>query len=306
MKPDLEDFDDLNEPEEGPRGRAMSWVVLAVAVLGFASLAYYAYHSGSKAAQDGQMPSIAADSGPMKTAPEHPGGEEFPNKDKTIYDVIDAENPQAMSAKGPEKLLPEPETPLARVSTDRDDDVDGESPQAQAEALAATRSEPASQQLSPAVVQPQATTFVNKSLAVASEDAMPAGRNGAMPALAANATQAPTLVNEKPTLSTKSASKSAVAKTQTQPATAAATKPLNAGTAYQVQLGAYASEAEAQGAWKKISAAHAGVLSGSPRIVRAEVNGKTYYRLRSGSYASAADAKALCAQLGGQACIAVR
>ena len=67
-----------------------------------------------------------------------------------------------------------------------------------------------------------------------------------------------------------------------------------------------ASESEAQAAWKKLSGAHSDVLSGTPNIVQAEVNGATYYRLRAGSFASSADAKALCGKLGGAACMAVK
>ncbi len=108
----------------------------------------------------------------------------------------------------------------------------------------------------------------------------------------------PQMINEKPKKEEAKAAAKPVAKPKAVTATA--------GGAYKVQLGAFKSEAEAEAAWKKISSAHSDVLSGSPTIVKAEVNGGTFYRLRTGSYANAAEAKAACAKLGGQACMPVK
>ena len=51
MKPDMDEYADIDETRPNA-SRAMSWMVLAVAVGGFAALAYYAYHSGIKAGAD--------------------------------------------------------------------------------------------------------------------------------------------------------------------------------------------------------------------------------------------------------------
>ena len=40
----------------------------------------------------GDTPRILADTSPYKSAPEDPGGEQIPNQDKTVYDVISGEN----------------------------------------------------------------------------------------------------------------------------------------------------------------------------------------------------------------------
>lgn len=289
MKPELEDFEDLHDETDAPRGRAMSWVVLGLAVVGFASLAYYAYHSGNQATKDGEMLMVSADESPIKTAPANPGGEEFPNQDKTIYDVIAPQNGE----KQVEKLLPEPQSPVMPANADHeDDDVDG---------VAATPAPAAAPAPAPAPSTPatETTTYVSKKLIPVGEDpvAQQKAPVAAIPAptvaasAPAKAVGEPNFVNEKP----------APAKVA-QPAPKAAAKPASAGGNYQVQLGAYKSEAEAQAAWKKISATHAGVLAGAPTIVKADVNGVTFYRLRAGSYANATEAKAACAKLGGQAC----
>ena len=108
MRPDLEDFDDLNEQDVSPRSKAMAWLVLGVALCGFTSLAYYAYHSGSQSMRDANVAIVDADPSPIKGAPEDAQGEQFPNKDKTIYDAIAADD-RENDAAPVEKLLPEAE-----------------------------------------------------------------------------------------------------------------------------------------------------------------------------------------------------
>lgn len=108
MRPDLDEYEELN-PESGePRSRAMSWLVLGVAVVGFGALAYYAYQSGSQSVADGQMLVVNAEEGPIKEAPAEAGGEQFPHKDKTIYDAL---SPYRTDQKV-ETLLPTAEEPV--------------------------------------------------------------------------------------------------------------------------------------------------------------------------------------------------
>ena len=146
MRPDMEDYDELTTvTDDLPRSRAMSWLVLTVAVGGFAALAYYAYHAGTRSARDGEMLIVQADQSPIKEAPTNPQGEDFANKDKTIYDVI-APASQTTTDKV-EKLLPEPEKP---VSQTRESQF--------MESAPAKTQEP-----SPAAETPAATTFVNKN-----------------------------------------------------------------------------------------------------------------------------------------------
>lgn len=353
MRPD-EDYEDLEQNTYVGNSRAMSWLVLAVAVGGFATLAYYAYHSASNATQGEGSVMIEADSAPIKQAPEDPEGEQFANKDKTIYDVIAPD-----ASKQAEKLMPEPERPIAAANMEDEDSIAASQepavgtpvaaaiasavkPEVKAEAkpeVKVAEVKPAPQPTkpesapAPAKAEPtktpemkveeksapmqQTTTYVAEDqTANAVED------TAIEPAPAQPVSYAsPRMVNEKPTknaeektpepkkLEAKEVKKEAKAEkpkadkpAEEKPANAAAAS----GGAYKIQLGAYASEAEAQGAWKKLTAKFAGVLGGAPTIVKAEVNGKTYYRLRAGSYGSSADAKAGCAKLAGQACMSVK
>lgn len=303
MKPDMDDYSDIDETRPNA-SRAMSWMVLAVAVGGFAALAYYAYHSGTKAQNDGDAMTVEADQSPIKEAPKDAGGEQFPDKDKTIYDVISPGG----DAKGGEKLMPDPEHPVAAGNLeDSEDDAPTGAPSVPVpNAAAATAG---------------ASTFVAKSVggmantasstpqsvseATVATTAKPVATSApaATPAAAPKSYSAPEMVNQK-TIGKKDATVTAAAKPAAKPAAKA--KPATTGGAYQVQLGAFKSQAEAQAAWKKLSGAHSDVLSGTPNIVQADVNGTTYYRLRAGSFASSTDAKTLCGKLGGAACMAVK
>jgi Flp pilus assembly protein TadD len=74
---------------------------------------------------------------------------------------------------------------------------------------------------------------------------------------------------------------------------------------YQVQLGALASQDQAQHQWDRISGASPALFSDKqPDIETANVNGHTYYRLRTGSFDSKADAAKFCGEVSaaGDAC----
>lgn len=296
MRPDLEDYEELNEGEVA-RSRAMSWLVLVVAVGGFAALAYYAYHSGSKSMREGQVLVVQADPAAIKEAPADPQGEAFPNQDKTIYDAI---APGAASGNV-EKLLPEPEAPVMPA--------------------------PAAAEAAPAKA-PATTTYVNKLAPAATVDPVdaqamkqpaPAPAPESKPVVIAAkpvpvvqpvqevkevpvaTAAAPAMVNVKPTAPAAAPVKPQVlAKPVVKPVVPKpAPAPLASGT-YKVQLGAFKSDAEARQQWAKLTAKHGDVLKGAPIVVKADLPNGTFYRLRAGGFASADAAKAACTKLGGR------
>jgi Flp pilus assembly protein TadD len=90
---------------------------------------------------------------------------------------------------------------------------------------------------------------------------------------------------------------SAAAPASDPPAAVAAAGPpaANVPGAYQVQLGALASQPDAALAWNRVSSAMPALFADkSPQIEPASVNGKTFYRLRTGSFASKAAAQKFC------------
>lgn len=354
MRPDLEDFDELSNADESPRSRLVSWLVLGLAVGGFASLAYYAYNAGTQSQSADGMMVVAADQGPIKEVPTDPEGEHFANQDKTIYEVI---SPNGSS--NVEKLLPEPEKPITDVREALAKAPEAPAvvekpavPAAPAVAPAAAQPAPVAAAVVPAPAPvavaptpaPAATTYVKKETTkpepvkeAKKEEKKPAANAPAplvsskpSPAPAAPVAttkaeevtipasepedSAPEVVNEAPVAAVekpaepkpepvKEAKKEAIAKPAAKEEKPAEKK--EASGSYQLQLGAYQSEEEARASWKKISAKHAGVLSGGPTIVKAELANGTFYRLRAGSFASSAAAKAACGKMAGQACFPV-
>ena len=295
MKPDMDDYADIDDVR--PNGsRAMSWMVLAVAVGGFAALAYYAYHSGTRSQNDGDTMTVEADQTPIKEAPENAGGEQFPDKDKTIYDVI---SPNGQS-KGGEKMMPDPEHPVAAANVEDSEDDAGpaSAPSANAPTGASTFVKPTEKPM--ANTSTSAPQTVGEVPVATTAKPVPT----VAPTAAAPATYAaPQMVNQKTIGKKEIAAATPVSKLTAKAKPTA--KAASTGGSYQVQLGAFKSESEAQAAWKKLSGAHSDVLSGSPNIVQANVNGTNYYRLRTGSFSSSADAKAVCGKVG-TACMPVK
>ena len=279
MRSDLEDFEDIQpEASNEPRSRAMSWLVLGVAVTGFAALAYYAYQSGTRSLSDSNILEIAAEEGPIKKAPEDPGGEEFPHQDKTIYDALTGEGSQQKV----EKLLPEPEEPVMP------EPAIGQSAELKAKETttyvnsAATETEDkqetsAASSAPAAVAQPPAP--VAKPLEEPKPAAPPVEEAKPVETPAAPKPEVKEIPKAEPVLETKSAP-----------------MPSAAGE-YKIQLGAYPSEEEANKEWNSIRKKHASVLRGDSIVVRAELPNGVFYRLRAGGFASVADAKAACAKL---------
>lgn len=287
MRPDLDEYEELNPELDAPRSRAMSWIVLGVAVIGFGALAYYAYQSGSQSVADGQMLVVEAEQGPIKEAPVDAGGEEFPHKDKTIYDAL---SPYRTDQKV-ETLLPAAEEPvIPEPAVNTTETAPAPKP---AETTSYVKPEPKPVEEKPAAEPKPAEKVETAPVAkpvetVEVKDAI----------VATKATPAPVAPKAEPKPEPKP-----VVKAEPKPAPKPA--PAASGGNYKIQLGALGSEAEARTLWSKVTAKHGDVVKGSPIIVKAEVNGKTYYRLRASGFASAADAKAACAKLSGrgQACL---
>ncbi len=82
--------DAYDEPVQPPRSRRKLMVagvlVAAVATGGAAAFVYKSYQDGSLSS--GDAPTLLADDGPVKTKPSDPGGREFPDGNKQIYDRL--------------------------------------------------------------------------------------------------------------------------------------------------------------------------------------------------------------------------
>lgn len=92
------------------RGRGLRVLVLFVILLAAAGGAGWLY-LGDRLwlDEDGKIPVIRAEAGPIKVRPESPGGMEVPDRDKLVYERLDGTEDKPLV----ERLLPPPEVPLA-------------------------------------------------------------------------------------------------------------------------------------------------------------------------------------------------
>ena len=348
IRPDLEDYDDAQDlPElDHARSRAMSWLVLGVAVAGFGALAYYAYHSGTQSVRGGDVLVVEADKTPLKEVPANPDGEQFANKDKTIYDVIAGDKPE----KKVEKLLPDAEHPTVVKSDEKEGYEDADivpaapaaptttfvNPNAEVPKLAVSadgvkKNNPSNKsevkEIKATEVTKPAMEKVTVEKSLKKEVASPPPASAMAPSA-----EAPRMINQTSVMEKAADKKDLAAKSVEVAAVPVAEKPVPVSTptpkslstpaskpvtkatepsaikgSYAIQLGAFQSEEEARGEWKKMTAKFGNVLKGSPIVVRAELDRGTYYRLRAGGFASADAAKQACTALTAksQACFVV-
>lgn len=310
MNPDFDDYDDVTREENSSliKSRSLPRLVLFIAIAGFLGLTYYAYHTGTQSVETGQVPYVKADESEIKSAPQDTGGEEFANKDKTIYDAI---SPYAAPVgKKVEKLLPEseePKLPLTGQANTNESEVfdnveavssfvkkeSGDAPQnapqnaqeiaddaeTKSNALKDSIESAIKNNASPLQEQPKtANVAIEKPTSIAKKEEI------AKPA--PTPTPAPTIAVQKPPAQSIAVVKPAVA------------KPAPATGNYKIQLGAFQSETEAKTIWQKTSSKNADILAGkSYVIVKAVLTNGTYYRLRASGFASADAAKAACVTL---------
>ncbi|KQP80465.1 SPOR domain-containing protein [Methylobacterium sp. Leaf117] len=337
------DADERVRPLERPRKRSRlvsvgaGLSVLALCVTG--ALAWRGLHGSS--GNGGSVPTILADTAPLKIAPQKADGVEIPDQNKQIYertakdgqirivnreeqplDVAQAARSALGSGEGgatPGSAAPTVQPPVQqgglsdslgeprRVRT-VSVKPDTPPPPPQREAAAET---PAPQSVIPTMTLPGATS----------------DGGAASPSLRQRATRLPPPVAEAPAATpSEPASAQAAAPAPAPRAKApqrvaavtpeatsaiaapppvAATAPVSGG-GYTVQLGVRTSESEAQAAFRQMQGKYS-QLSGQPALIRqAEVNGKTIYRVRVGPLGKT-EATTLCTQLqgaGGQCFVA--
>lgn len=251
------------------RLRRVLAAVVVVAVAGFGWIAWSAYREGRIAGNDGVVPLLHADSEPTRIRPDDPGGMSIPNRDKTIYNEID---PHAPPPKGVERLLPAPETPVARPTAAEPtiptlgETAPPPAPREVGSVVTHTVTEPKPPAPAPQTAQPQPSPF--------------------------HKVEAPPPPSKRKAETSKTAS--------TAPsATAPKSRSSSSASGPRVQLAAVVSEAEARKEWERLLRANGDLLGSlSPTIVRADLGAKgVVYRVQAGPLASAAAASDLCGKL---------
>lgn len=319
---------------DAPMGRWIPAVVVLGVVGGFIALASYAYNSGIQSLKEDDLLIVEADKTPIKEKPLDPGGMQFPNQDKTVFNTFSG---AANSPAKVERVLPAPEEPLPKsadngTSTWINEKLKTETKEndmkAPEQVIASAVEEKKPEEKKEAEVkmpnhqviaakpaqEDESETFVAKKTPVKTEEpakiaAKPVEKAMVSPSVSIVEKPADTkpVMADKTLVEKTSPKEDAKSTAKTETKTAKVEKTAS-GASYKVQLGAYRSDQEARDAWSKMEKKFPALADKEPAIVRADLGSKgIYFRLRVVGLASPADAKSLCSSLSskGQACMPV-
>ncbi len=301
-----------NEDGRRPGGwRSGTAIVAALAV--FLGVLWYAYDWGMGQLETVRLPVIAADTAPIKSRPESPGGLVVPNRNVTVLNDVtpDPEMPQV------ERLLPPPELPLLAQA-----EAPLVEPVLMVEELlgpplqtAAGLSEkmPANEEAqSPAefpVAAPVAAPVAPPAapqLAAAAEPDLP-GPKAAAVQIPAAPWAAPVAA---PVAAPAAAPVAAPAAATNEPLTQIAALPDAKTGGFVVQLASLRAKAGARPAWARILKDHPALLGERVLAIQQVDLGDRgiFYRVQAGFFVARAEARALCDALKarGQDCLVVK
>lgn len=270
------------------------WVVIGVGVFVFAVFAavlWYAYVEVMGLGAGGPPPLIRAEAGPIKRAPDDPGGMEIPNRDSAAARVFQ-ENGDGIRR---ERILPRQDTALIEPEPEPVPEAPMPAAPTGVEAPASepieklVAREPELTPMTPPAPPPAAAarpsiTVTNRPPSAAAPPPAPARAAPAAPSRAAP----PTPLAPPPQVAAR-----------TPPATVPPARSAPAASpTYRVQLGAFRSGAAANQAWIDLQRRQQASLGGlRPTVIEARTSAGTFYRLQAGPLASRDGAVQACAQI---------
>ncbi len=303
--------EDSDEAFDQDSFKWMSIIVLILAVSGFFGLAWYAYENSTQHMRIEDVLLVEADDAPYRRAPDEKGGMEFVHKDKKAYALLDKDTIDSGKSA---KAAPKAEVPDAALieKAQKATEPAKEETKETVETLFSeaetkkTRIEEKKEALKKELKEETVSTYVKpkEPVKVAEKKPEPVEIKTPAPVKPTPKTEkkaeAPKVVEKnvepKKPEPVKTVQRKAPAKPKAAPASGS----------YQVQIGAFRSNSEAETQWKKIRSKHSDIIGSlSRKIVRADLGDKgIYYRLRVTGLSSSDAAKSLCATLSarGQAC----
>jgi len=261
--------DDTGDEERGESRRSglVAMVIGVVALAAFGGAMWYAYDLGVQSGGDGAVPVVSAPEGPVKRRPVEEGGIEVPFQDKLVYERLNRAAPETEQV---ERLLPPPETPMARPALPVEPPPVEPAPTAPSDPI------------------PSAPALPERSVAPAAPATEPPA---AVPPSAAKPAMPP--ADAAPPVSPPPVSPPPVS-----PPPRVTSPP--GGDAIRVQLASVRSEADARATWERLRKAHGDLLGKfSLHVDRADLGADrgVYFRVQAGPVSEAALAQLLCGQL---------
>jgi cell division protein FtsN len=286
LSDDLAALDDLQDEVRRPTRRPTALIVpiliTMIVMTGGVTIAWYSYNAGVKEGSEGAAP-LLKPSGPMKVAPENPGGTPIPHKDITVYQSLNDDRKEQKV----ERILPPPERPMVPPSA-KQAPAAGETPGENSRVRSADTVAGPTMPAAPGT--PEATPET------------PSARSLIPPSAPPTAADQPKVALSSPTQ--KPAAKPAEKEVKAAPVTPApspAPEPKVASIpsgAYKVQIGSVSSEEQANRLWTIQSGKSGGLLGKlSMNIEKTVIKGKAYYRIQAGPLDDAASARSLCDKL---------
>lgn len=298
------DYKPVASDETGGSKAAKLFVSVTV-IAAIAGAAWY-FLGAEKLNQD-NIPIVRADTSLTKEKPNEPGGMSVPNRDKTIYELLDGNNTEPKL----ERLLPPPEQPLEKPTLTLglpalDEPVDlknglaevVKAPELTAQAKENAKALPAIPDTAMAeeikAPSPALMADPNAPRALVKRSEKPQGPDTQDKAgLAQKISEA---LKEKVSPPVKALKP--LEKTVTVAPTVKKKPPLTKG--YLLQLLSSKSESGVKAAWEKIKTQNKTIVKSIPaQVVRADLGAEKgiYYRLRLGPVPTSEKAKSLCSQL---------
>lgn len=299
------------------RGRSMTNLVGAIASVALLGGAVFWGYQIAERKVNG-IPVLKAEAGPMRVAPDNPGGEVTEHQGLSVNDVaaigiatplpdeiVLAPRPAELAVEDLPGLAPEPPTALVPPQVD--------TPPAQPLTVGRAAADPAQGAIAPAA---PVATVTAQAIAMAEELAQGAaplsdlGIEGALSEAMADAPVVPgglgtSLMPQRRPAAI--AARAPLAPVAAAPAAQPAVEVLPTGVRV-VQFGVFDSAEAADSRWKDLATTYGELMSGKLRVVQtAESGGRTFYRLRAAGFADEADARRFCSALSaeGTECIPV-
>jgi hypothetical protein len=277
-----------HSPPPSPRRTLRMAVLLLGLMVAGGGLWFLVGERGETPVAEGELPVVRAPEEPVKVRPEQPGGMKVPHRDKLVYDRM---GPQSNDPEV-ERLLPEPEQPMARPEPSPEPSRD---PAVEAPEAAAKTPSEALKKLTPPPPAPM------KPVGEAAQPKAPSSTRPAPAKSVAAAEEArkaeapPETAMEETTMETSAGRPPAEAAPQRQQSDTKAASAAPKST-YQVQIAALRSRDAVEKEWSRLRNKHGDLLGSlTLNVERADLGPKgVFYRLRAGPLADRSAAGALC------------
>lgn len=291
-------------PDDAELGGILQWSGALVSLALVAGMGLWGWQLATRDVAD--VPVVLALEGPMRVAPETPGGAAIPHQGLAVNAVQEARG--ATPVPDQLRVLDEPETLLEQdvVAAPLSDPAP-----LQPDDLAARNLARVDRLVAGLTGSEAPLTTVSRSAVALPDRIGPTPLLGGEAPLAQTA-QVPVIVAGGLGRSLRPVQRpeDVMAVRASAPAVVASPAPVVTPGSRLVQLGAFDSVARAETAWAVLQASEfAPLLEGRSKVVEQAVSGgRTFYRLRAAGFADLADARRFCAALkSGQAdCIPVR